>query len=347
MLEVDNINAKDTKEREGGVALILVTFIVALASIIVIDLTYSTYIGSRMNATVERSLFAEYLLKSTVNLARVLLKADETFEDGPQDPWALFSSGTALPNELLGVTDPSVKLEIEIVAEKAKVPIKPLVSSGATQPNLIWRGVLVRLFKNLGFDEDKENVEQSGKFKGKFFNSQALVANLVDYMDPDDESYDPGDFSKGIESELSKGTFPNRQPQRLSEISSIPGFTSARMRKLEPYLTVYGQDRIDINLASNTVLHALHERLGDPEIKEILDYRKSDEGPFKNADPKLQEIINNSDVYNEVSRMVGVNSDWFQVLAKVDYGTSTYFMRSLLAKNGEKDLPRIQSVELF
>ena len=334
---------------EHGVALVMVTFVVALATIVVVNLTYSTYMSARMNASVERSLYGEYLLKSVINLTRLLLQADDTFEDGPQDLWAKFGSGLPLPPELLGLTDPAIRVEVEITAEKMKFPLKAIISSGSATPNIIWRDMAVRLFRDLGFDKDKGEVWPSGRFKGKFFNAEELVANLVDYMDPDDTSYEDkgGNFAKGIEGELPKGTFPNRQVARTGELSSIPGFTPARLRKLEGLVTAYGRNVIDINLAPPQLLRALHKGLDTREIEQIISYRGSKDGPFKNASDKLKEIINDEKIYQEVAPLVDVNSDWFQVIAKVDYGTSSYFIRSILIKGSNKELPKINSVELF
>jgi type II secretory pathway component PulK len=45
--------------------------------------------------------------------------------------------------------------------------------------------------------------------------------------------------------------------------------------------------------------------------------------------------------------MTTVESKWFQVLAKIDYQTSTYFMRAYISRNKSGELPEIRSIELF
>ena len=66
--------AKNASQK--GVALLLVVFILALATIIIVNLTYSTMISSQQNTNMQRATQAEYLLKSMESLAIVLLKND-------------------------------------------------------------------------------------------------------------------------------------------------------------------------------------------------------------------------------------------------------------------------------
>jgi type II secretory pathway component PulK len=314
---------------------------------LVLNLAYSTFMGSRINVMVEHSTQAEYFLKSAVNFARVLIKEDVTAEDGFQDIWGKFSNGAPVPLELLGIQQPNMRIELEIRPEESKVPLRTLVPIAGGEPDLKWRGVLARLFHNLGFDDDQEE-DQTGYFQGRHFTSEELVANLIDYMDQDKESYSPGDFASGIEAELPEDTFPNARINRVGELKVIPGFTPARIRKLEPLVTVFGNSRINMNLAPAVVIKSLSEDINDQEIESITAFRKSEEGPFtfENQKEKLGEMIGES-LYDRINTMISVESRWFQVLAKVDYGTSTYFMRAFLSKEASGELPQIRSVEIF
>ncbi|MBN8549576.1 MAG: general secretion pathway protein GspK [Deltaproteobacteria bacterium] len=328
-------------------ALILVVFVVALASILVLNLAYSTFMGSRVSVMVEHSMQAEYLLKSAVNFARVLIKEDTSPEDAYQDLWGKFSGGSPIPLDLLGIKQPNMQIELEIRPEESKVPLRAMVPIAGGEPDLKWRGVMTRLFRNLGFDDDQEE-DQTGLFPGRHFSSEELVANLIDYMDQDKESYNPGDFASGIESDLPPDTFPNSRINRVGEIKVIPGFTPARIRKLEPLVTVFGNSRINVNLAPAVVIKSLSDDISDAEVEAMLAFRKSDDGPFtfENQKEKLGEMIGEPQ-YDKINTMISVESRWFQVLSKVDYGTSTYFMRAFLSKQGNGELPQIRSVELF
>ncbi len=343
--------------REPGIALLIVVFVIALCSIIVVNLTQSTYRDSRLNNASVKRLQAEYLLKSTINFARLILAQDASPDlDSPQDLWATFSKGQAIPvPELLGINEPGLFVEVEIQAEDQKFPLRALLS-GDGQTGVVgdterkWRDAAVRLFRSLGFDDDEKEVDQTKLFPGKHFKSDELVAMLIDYMDFDNESYADSGFVGGFESELPKDTLANARVKRIGELATVPGFTPARLRKLTPLITVFENSRININLASSTILQSLHIDIGKPEVQAIIERRES-EDPFstQNLDAELTAIVG-AQPKQDIASMIKVNSGWFQILAKVDYGTTTYFMRTYVSRNQTKQdggLPIIKSVELF
>lgn len=331
---------------EFGIALLIVMFVVALASIIVVNLTYSAYLAGRLNNATLRSLQAEYLLKSAVNFARVLIQEDTTTEDSSQDLWAGFISGQAIPLELLDIKEPGMSIEIEITPEETKIPLREILTREGGEVNKKWRGVIARLFKNLGFDEDNQG-DHTYIFKDKIFNADDLVTLLIDYQDADSESYDDqGEFTSGYENEVPEGVFSNRRLKRIGELANIPGFTPSRVRQLTPLVTVFGVGRININLAPRVILQSLHEDITDSHVEAIMDFRRSQPFDDSNKNTELRSILGD-DIYNDILTLVDVKSRWFQVLAKVDYGTSTYFMRSFVSKADQGELPVIRSVELF
>lgn len=335
-------------ENQKGIALILVVFIIALGSIIVVNLTYTTYIRSRINSYNSKAVQAEYLLKSSVNFARALILEDTTPEDSMQDDWASFANGTPVPLELLGINNPSLAnlaIYLEIGSEEAKVPLNQLVQGGASV-NTKWRDVLHRLFTRLGFDEDQEE-DQTKLFAGRVFSSEELVANLIDYIDLDKDSYDDGgNFARGIEAELPEDYFPNKQISRVAELSTIPGFTPTRLRKLSPLLTSLSTGYININLAPAIVLYALDDDMGDQEVESVISFRQSTPFDSNSIANELPTLIG-SDVATRLNTMLRYQSNYFQVIAKVDYGTSTYFARTILSQQRDGTVPKIRSFELF
>lgn len=334
---------------QRGIALILVTFIIALATIVVVNLTYSTYLSARSNAVVERSLYAEYLLKSTVNLAIALIKADpDQNKDGPLDEWAKFANGIPLPPELLGLEEQNMTIEVEITPENQKFPVRTLINRATNAPDPAARDRIARLFQELGFDSDTKEVPQSGMFAGAFFDSKALVANLIDYMDPDSDSYQDPNFTAGIEANLPKDSFPNRVIDRVSELAGVPGFTPHRMQVLEPFLTANDDSRINVNFAPPQVLAALDPLIGSRQIEDIIEYRGSPQGPFSYSDGKFAQVINDSTLYNNISPIIGYNSRYFTIIAKVEFGTQAFFARALITRDGgTNNAPDIHSLEMF
>lgn len=349
MDHLQHLASCSSRRNERGVALILVVFIVSLATILVVNLAYSTYIGSRLNVAAQRSLQAEYLLKSALNLAMVLIQADVTPEDSPDDLWQFFKSGVAIPPEWIGLTEPNVSVQLEVRPEGCKIPLRQLVPSQGT-PDLRWRRVLTQLFKDeLKFDDDNEK-DPTGLCPSDHCGSEQMVANLIDYMDTDSESYDDGPY-RGIEKDLPKGYFPNQSLQRTEELASIPGFTPARVQKLLPLVSANRVVSVNINCAPELVVRALHPNLSDQNVQDILAFRQDAErGPFRGGglSSQLQELSIDADVANDIVLLIQAQSDLFQVVSKVEYATSVYFLRAILQKDSAPGvLPKVVSLELF
>lgn len=331
-----------TSAGQRGLALILVMFIVALASILVVNLTYSTYLGSRLGAASERAVQAEYLLKSALNAARAIIHSDETQEDSQKDAWGRFTNGVAIPPEMLGLNQPNLRMQLEIRPLDTKIPLGELVPTATGQVHIRWRDILARLFRKLGFDEDEEEDRD-----GKIYGAEEMVANLIDYMDPDKNSYDAPGFPAGIEGQLPEGTFPNIRIQRVGELAKIPGFTPYRIQQMIPFVHTFGRNRVNVNVAPRLVLHALDDKFDEEAVSAVVAYRESEDGPFTSI-VKFNEIANVPEL--GIDPLLSTDSTWFEVLAKVDYGTSIHFLRSYVVKSptpGAKDLPEIRSVELF
>lgn len=337
---------------EKGVAIILALFVVMLASILVINLTYSNYLNARQADIQIKSLRAEYLLKSALNFARALIQYDQTPEDSLQDDWAKFIQGPAIDPSILGLNEPNTYLSLEITPEDSKLPILQLLNASNRQPDIKWRDTLERLFENLGFSNDQE-VDTSGPFKGRHFKSQELVSMLIDYMDEDKTSYSSqGGFSDGFESELPKDfDFLNVDIRAVSELANVPGFTAARMQKLTPFISTLGRGTVNINFASPVVLKSLHRLMDDAQVEAIVNFRKSQPFTRDNMSSELPNLVG-SHIYSgsgidSINSMVTYDSKRFQVIAKVDYGNSAFYLRAIILKGNPQEPPKIKSLELF
>jgi general secretion pathway protein K len=330
-----------------GIALILVLFLIALASIVVLGLTHSSYLAGRLNQAATRSLQAEYLLKSAINVARAIIGEDTTPEDSMEDLWAPFMATQTVDAAMLGLSEPGLRIQLEITPEESKFPIREILTRDNGAVSDKWRDAAAKLFADLGFDNDETEVEQSRYFAKRHFKAQELVAMLIDYMDADKDSYGgDGSFSGGFESMLPEDLFPNVRMKRVGELGNIPGFTPKRRRVLMPLLTVFGNSRININLAPPVIIQSLHSEITSSHVDAIVEYRNSQPFDDQSKNSELQNILG-STIRDEILTMIDIKSRWFQVIAKVDYGTSSYFMRAYLSKSEDGELPAIRSVELF
>ena len=331
---------------QKGVALILIVFIIALASIIVLNLAYSTFIGSRLNLAAERSLQAEYLLKSALNFAVVLIRADTSSEDSPDDLWYVFRNGVSIPAEWLELNEPNLTVQLEIRAEGAKLPIRELVpTQGAPSPK--WLPIFTRLFKDiLQFDKDEEE-DRSGLCPQPNCSPEQMIANLIDYIDADNEPFDDGPY-KGIEKE---GLFPNKRLLRTEELASVPGFTPGRVQRLLPLISAAMFSQVNINSAPREVLLAIDSDLTDQNVEDIRAFREDKErGPFRtdSLQSQMSVIGIDQDIVTRIVSLLTERSDLFQVVAKVDYATSKYFLRALVRRDPTPGaMPYVISMELF
>ncbi|MCB0330933.1 MAG: general secretion pathway protein GspK [Bdellovibrionales bacterium] len=332
---------------EDGIALILALFIVALCTVIVTQLTYTGMLDTSLHLLSKRSLESEYLMKSAINFGRAILKADVSEEDAEQDAWGPFLNGIEIPKEILNVRDPSVRVELEIRPVSASLPLRAVVSGD--RANVKWRDVFQRFFEKMGFDSD-ELPDESGLFPGQVFDSSQVVANMIDYMDTDEVSYEADDFVGGIESNLpDSATFPNRSSLRwIGELYAIPGMNADRVRRISPFVTAFGNGRtVNINLAPRIVLESLHPEIGASQAEAIIQLRSEEAFTNVNKKGRLAPDIIPEEVYNEITPLIGIGSRWFQILAKVDYGSSTSFMRAYVSQTKPGELPLLKITEMF
>lgn len=335
---------------QSGLAIIMVVVTVALLSIIVIELAYSTNIRARGHAMVARSVKAEYLCKSALNLARALVQAGESNGGQGRPPWHNFENGVEIPAAFLGIDEPSLRLSLQISPEDRKISlaaVQPVFGSTGPLPpyKQAWADALVQLFKNLGFDADKEE-DLSSEYKGRHFTSEEMVGNLIDYQDQDSTTYsDPKANIAGFEgdSDAAKKLAKNEKVESLQELSRIPGFTPARIRQVGPFVSAYDSPSLNINSASETVLAAF---LGDQNCaQQIRIFREGDQGPFDQQN-MVGELQTSCPAASQLFTYLKPTSRIFEVIAKVDFGNSTNFMRAVIdSQNG--GLPEIRSLEIY
>jgi type II secretory pathway component PulK len=345
-------------KQSKGVALLLALFAVTLASALSIFIGNKTYFQSKLHIQSLQRIKAEYLLKSALNVARVLVSQQTATisADPPRDTWGQFTQGVTLPAQFLGVTEPNLSLGLEISPENGKLSLATIKYSPGSSASVLnidrrWRKIFADLFRVLGFDNDGQ-ADLTGKFRGKVFKSNELVANLIDYVDADGESF-PSDegIPQGIESSLPKGFFPNKPISQISELSNIPGFTAKRIEILTPFVTVEKEqsDRININATTPQVLLALYPDANINSIQQVITYVRGPEGPINKTtiDRELPKFIN----YNAANSILTDTSKKIQVIARVQFGATRYFLRAIIDKENNastsSSLPTVSRIEFF
>ncbi|HXK26198.1 MAG TPA: type II secretion system minor pseudopilin GspK [Myxococcota bacterium] len=244
-------------QRERGIVLVIVlVFALLLASSIATFVRRAT-VDDRIAYNREAASRAEAMARGGVRLAWALLLEDKLLEkqgsfqgETLDDLWAM--AGLApIPLEdgstlRLVIEDASSKLNLNAVLAVDK--------NGAVDQKA--KPFLTELMKKVIADIPLPPAE-------KVYDTEVLVDNLIDHVDPDDVSQQGGSENDAFE----RGESPvgpndrNRPLLSLDELRLIPGFDSTLVEALRPYVTVYpyiSKDGINPNTAPPYVLALIY-----------------------------------------------------------------------------------------
>lgn len=342
-----------TRNSERGLALMLVIFMLALSSIVLVALTDSTYVAARLNSATQKRVKAEAILKSVVNVAQVLLKNDTTQFDSPtEDAWMQFRDGQEIPGAMIGLKEPNVRVTMQISSAGGKFGLLTLLNSSDGQPNRTQVETLTRLFKTLGFDQPDRAGPVSGSAQPQqVVNAQQMVVNLVDYLDDNTQSADIQNYPRGIEGDLPQGKeFRNERviDSLVGELSAIPGFSPERIQRMYNFVSLGRVQQININAAEEPVLQALNDQIDPQTAQRITQFREpAGGGPFTTEIRQQLDSLIGQDLSSRISPLVAPKGSVFDVIAKVEYGTSSYMATAILKDQGPGRLPKIESLQMF
>ncbi len=275
------------RKNEEGVALILTLLITAILVTLIVEVNYSTQVDLRIAGNFRNDLQAGYLAKSGVNIAISYLKFDveNTDTDNLDEDWAK-------PYPPIPVGDGFVQVVTE--DENAKINLNEVVKEDGKVDEKI-RDILIRMFEAADVDVE-------------------IIGAIIDWIDPDDDPSPEGAEDSYYGSLDPPYGCKNGPLDTLSELRMIKGVTYEVYEKISKYLTIYSKKGIiNINTVSKEVLMFLDERIDEPMTEGIMAYRG--ETPFggQNWQETLRDVINNDDVYNGISPIIGVTSNAFSV----------------------------------
>lgn len=334
---------------QRGIALIMVIFMIALSSALLISLTDSTYVAMRLNSAAEQRIKAEYILKSAVNVAQVLIKNDITsFDDPTQDAWMMFVDGQEIPGSLLSLPEPNIRVSLLISSSAGKIPLANVFSSGSPT-DTSWRDIVTRLFKVLGFDTPDPTSARGMGNSAPLINSEQMVANLIDYLDRDKQGYQSNNFATGIEGDLPEGQeFRNEETidSLANELASIPGFSPGRIQRILPFVSKQRFSKVNMNAAPIEVIASMHPDIDQPTAQKIFQCRQpSQGGPFNDIRTQLVACGVDPNVAGDLK--FAVQGSLYEVIAKVEYGTSMFMASAELSGGGNGRLPKLISFQAY
>jgi len=298
------------RKREEGVALILTLLITAILVTLIVEVNYSTQVDLRIAGNFRNDLQAGYLAKSGVNIAISYLKYDveNTDTDNLDEDWAK-------PYPPIPVGDGFVQVLTE--DENAKINLNEVVKEDGKVDEKI-RDILTRMFEAADVDVE-------------------IISAIIDWIDPDDDPLPEGAEDSYYGSLDPPYGCKNAPLDTLSELLMIKGVTDEVYWKIFKYLTIYSKDGIiNINTARKEVLMFLHERIDEPMAEGIIAYRG--ETPFGGANwqEALRDVINNDDVYNGISSIIGVTSNAFTVTSRGRVERVEKAIRAVIDREGKQ-----------
>jgi general secretion pathway protein K len=303
------------KHTQQGVALITVLLVVAMATVLAVAMVKSQQNVLRRSGSVFSqdqaylyTLGAESFAKSVLLDNKEKDKNNSNAQDSLSETWA--KKIPAFP-----VEGGFVQAQIEDM--QGRFNLNNLYQDG--QVNMASVSVYQRLLVNLDI-------------------SAVLVAPVIDWLDNDNLPYD----SDGAEEDWYLRLKPayraaNHPFVSVSELALLRGYTPEIVAKLQPYVTALPTaTSININTASYTVLSAVSDSLTLNTSKDMVENRPK-EG-YGSVDTFLQQSIFSNmptEERQKISPLLGINSNFFSILAESEIDNRRRVLKSLVAFNEE------------
>ncbi len=303
MLSIKN-QRNNSLTKQEGVALLLVLVVVAVLSVLTIQLAASVNLQMQASGMQKRSALLDSAILGSVNLVRSSLYADQKNNnfDSLHDSW-----NNLIWPDVAAMLEVD-KLDVKVEDLSGKIPVNRLVYRGqsraqANKQRKLWVDFLL-----------------SGSFAvADRAEAEALVDSLSDWLDEDDNPRPYG-------AESGYYTYPCRNGPiySIDELLLIKGFSkdllygNQQKRGIAEFLTIYGTaDKININTADLLVLQALDPNADKADLQLLLDFR---------ADKDNQAALANGNWYRNVPGLLGpvnftsglttVKSSEFKVVVK-------------------------------
>ena len=302
-------HARPWPSRQRGVALIMAVLIVALATILAVNVTFRGMVDQRRAA----NLFAldqgfEVALGAEAWAADILRKdAQDSQTDHYGEIWA--KSLSALPiDEGVGT------VEGRIEDMQGRFNLNNLVFSDGTT--------------------NETAVKQLERMLGMLDIEPTWATAMADWIDSDVQ---PG-FPDGAEDSVYTGLDPphlaaNMPITRASELMVLPEFGADRFRRLQPYITALPVGtRLNVCTAPGIVLDSLSES----QRQFSLDPEDLAKRRMEACFPTLDDLRGTLDQaeYEQIKDTLSESSSYFRTTVWVTIGTTQFTLYSLLARGG-------------
>ena len=312
---------------QHGAALIIVLFIVALASILAVEMSANLLVQVQKSTNIQGHQQAKWYAYAAEELAiKALLqsKKDDPEKTTLKQIWAQQGDiPYPVDNGTLQGKITDLQACLNLNALRVKAP-----QAGSTDKTNPAHTALLALLENI---EDLPAEE----------SEEAMADSVYDWLDEDSITYRSGAEEDEYLSRKSPYMTANSFFASSSELRLVKGFNPLVMEKILPYVCVIpGSELLAINV--NTIapeqallLSALIDGLSESGAQSVLSVRP-EEG-FNNIE-EFFEQVNQQGAQNvkSVEKLFTINSEYFKLQAQAKFVDLRFSMTTLLqAKNGE------------
>ena len=328
-----------------GVALVVVLAAITLMTFVALEVAYESQVNYVVSSQEINKLKARYAARAGAKLSLLRLNIYKTaqqkfgqyIKNDPQKINIIWELPFSWPPSgfLEGVEDKvSLILKDEIKNLEKEMSLdsnySTIIESEEGRINLLNLTSPVRALRTSTrsqlmeiFDRERaDNLDFDKKYLQR--DIEALVNNIVDWMDEDSVS-----LNGGAENHFYKvkNDFlpPNQSFKTLDELHMVAGMDDHLFKLLEDRVTVYGSQGININFAGAEVLKSLSLEFTDELVSAIIERRNDPElgGPFRDI----------NDLNGFVARYIS-RSDWNSFKVPILFSSPYNFRITSLGSKG-------------
>jgi general secretion pathway protein K len=273
---------------QKGSALIITLLLITILTGLVVDFVYEVYIDSSTLSNWGNAQRASFIAKSGQTISAELI------EDIKKETYTDKREVEFPVEQNFG---PNINLIIKIEDENSRFNVNSIIyANGMTNEEAL--SSLKKLLEYLNINPN-------------------LALSIADWIDPDSEPrlYNSENFAK------------NDFLWSVDELRLIEGMDKNTFDKISPYMTVFGNNIVNINTAELPVLVSLHNDMTETLAKNIIDYRKS--YPFENTN-NVQNVSGMESIGPLLMGKITVKSTDFRITARATVNEITRIVESVI-----------------
>ncbi len=278
---------------QKGSALIITILLITILTGLVVDFVYDVYIDSTRLSNWSNAQRASLIAQSGQTLSSEFITIINKQK---------YTDIRSLTLPVVQDFGPDTALTVKIEDESSKFNVNSIIyPNGLTNEKAF--SSLKKLFEYL-------NINSS------------LALSIADWIDPDKEPrlFDSEDNAK------------NTFLWSVDELRSIDGLNSEIFGRISPYLTVYGNNLVNINTAELPVLVSLDSSMTELLAKSIIEYREN--FPFEST-ADVQNLSGMEIIGQRILGSIVVRAAGFRVTARARVHEITRIIESVMDKSGK------------